>query len=316
MEESIAPAAVSGHKRSVPDESSSTLEEDQTSVERSSTQGDSKESKKRAKPRSKVSMSSSSVVDMKALIDGDRPHRLPFSHIFMNLALDLTKRTSDPNTGVGCVIVNKHCQILGIGYNAESKDTPAEDAADNVEELMVHAEANAICHSNTNLMGEEIYVFVTRQPCEQCMKILCQYDVQAIFYLNFAGYNSFRIARYKGVPMVQYSAIYQYDFDDKSSITDWRSCHNVCVTADKISYDGDVAAPAPKLVKCKSCNCNFIPSLACKSCKKDSRLKAPPAVTIPIELIKQWAKIFHIHDSRILMQPTPVLHSVQKRKKI
>jgi deoxycytidylate deaminase len=90
------------------------------------------------------------------------PSRSPFTDVFMKLAMSLAMRTADLNTGVGCVLVNQYCQILGIGYNGESKDTPAFAAVDNADEHMVHTEMNAICHSSANLMREDIYVFVTR----------------------------------------------------------------------------------------------------------------------------------------------------------
>lgn len=146
-------------------------------------------------------------------VDSSESEKRPFSHIFMNLAIQLSHRTADVHTGVGCVLVNTSNQILGIGYNGESKESSVLDANHNANELMVHAEMNALIHSSVNLMKEEIYVFTTRQPCEQCMKSLAQYNIKGIFYLTYGGYKSFMIAERKRIPMVQYDCVFKFEFD-------------------------------------------------------------------------------------------------------
>jgi deoxycytidylate deaminase len=148
-----------------------------------------------------------------AAVDEYQNGKKPLSDIFMDLAVSMSSRTADLGTGVGCVLVNAQCQILGIGYNAEAKATSAHAANHNSEELMVHAEMNAIAHSIVNLMKEDIYVFVTRQPCEQCMKALAQYNIKCIFFLAYAGYNSVTVANNKKIPMVQYDAVFKYKGD-------------------------------------------------------------------------------------------------------
>ena len=63
---------------------------------------------------------------------------------------------------------------------------------------------------------EELIVYVTRIPCPSCMKLLCQFDINCIFFLYFrvggsSDYsNSFRIAKDSGLILLHYPSFINY----------------------------------------------------------------------------------------------------------
>ena len=109
---------------------------------------------------------------------------------FMGVALLSSKRSKDPNTQVGACIVNEDNKIVGIGYNGFPigiKDTEYSwdnkgDFLDTKYPYVVHAEANAILNSTTNLKNCRIYV--TLFPCNECAKLIIQSGIKEVIYMN------------------------------------------------------------------------------------------------------------------------------------
>lgn len=107
-------------------------------------------------------------------------------------ALLVSLRSKDPNTKVGCVIVDKSNHQLTMGYNGfpsgidESKlswDNSKESAyEDRKYGYVVHSEANALLHTNNNLECSRIYV--TLFPCEECTKMLITKGIKEVIYLS------------------------------------------------------------------------------------------------------------------------------------
>ena len=185
-------------------------------------------------PSTGIDRSKETVVDSES-------NKLPFAHIFMQMAEIVSQRAGDSKTHVGCILVNKFNQIVGMGYNAESKGTPAEQAnLRDMDGLMVHAEMNAVTHATTNLMREELYVFVTRQPCKQCMKVLGQYNIKAIFYLNFGKYQSYTIPINKRFPVINYRSLFQYDKVLDGSLNDKSNTSSTAAATASTASDNDL----------------------------------------------------------------------------
>jgi len=157
--------------------------------------------------------------------------RLPFSHLFMNFAIELSKRSSDKNTKVGCVITNIKNQILGIGYNGEVDNIDNDIANRYKNNYMIHAEMNAITHANCNFSKEKIIMYTTRIPCFHCMKLISQCNVNIIFYLHFEGYyGTFYMASKNNIALIQYDKLFNYEFENcfelkniyKQEIKNWK----------------------------------------------------------------------------------------------
>ena len=66
---------------------------------------------------------------------------------------------------VAAVIVDNNENIVGAGYNSNPNNEPCEDTSGNTKPEVIHAEINAINTAN----GNGIKMFVTHQPCPNCL---------------------------------------------------------------------------------------------------------------------------------------------------
>ena len=106
---------------------------------------------------------------------------LSWDEYFMGVAKLSGLRSKDPNTQVGCCIVNQNKKIVAVGYNGmpigcNDKDFPWDVKEGSLENTkyayVVHAELNAILNSTQQLCGCTIYVSLF--PCNECSKAIIQ----------------------------------------------------------------------------------------------------------------------------------------------
>lgn len=98
------------------------------------------------------------------------------------------------------VIVDDHGHIVGVGYNggpsgfAHCKDggcprylqnSPSGSNYDNC--IAVHAEANALLHSDYSSRAQKIYV--NGPPCFSCAKLIANSTIKEVVYLKDSDYN-------------------------------------------------------------------------------------------------------------------------------
>ena len=112
--------------------------------------------------------------------------RPTWDELFMDIAKLTAKRSKDPHTKVGAVLV-KDNHILGLGYNGEPRDFSYDFDWHSSEkyDYVIHAEMNAIanaCSIGANVKDADIYV--TLSPCPECMKLLIQFGIKNIYYLH------------------------------------------------------------------------------------------------------------------------------------
>jgi dCMP deaminase len=111
---------------------------------------------------------------------------------FMLEAISASLRSKDPSTQVGCVFVDENNHQIVMGYNGfvsgvdENKFT--WEKSDNLKfsekkyAYVIHAEANAILHSNKDLKNSTLYV--TLFPCNECAKMIATSKVKKIYFLE------------------------------------------------------------------------------------------------------------------------------------
>ena len=98
-------------------------------------------------------------------------NHISWDQYFMGVALLSAKRSKDPNTQVGACLVNEDKRIIGIGYNGFPRGCKDDEfpwgrdggVVDTKYAYVVHAEANAILNSNSDLKGATLYVSLF--PC-------------------------------------------------------------------------------------------------------------------------------------------------------
>lgn len=129
--------------------------------------------------------------------------RPPFDDIFMELAVNLAKRSHCIRRHVGAVLT-KETRIISIGYNGppagthncdeEWPDTGCPRDSKGGCSLALHAEQNAILYAvknNTSVEGATLYV--TLSPCLACSRIIYSMGIRRVIF--FKSY-----AEHKGLP--------------------------------------------------------------------------------------------------------------------
>lgn len=123
---------------------------------------------------------------------GPRTDIVPWDiHFMFQARLIAQNRSRDPNTQVGCVIVDDLNIPRAMGYNGlprgcKNEDYPWDREGDvlNTKYVFIeHAEKNAIHNRGANsLRGCRMYV--TLYPCSNCAKSIIQNGITEVIYLS------------------------------------------------------------------------------------------------------------------------------------
>ena len=120
--------------------------------------------------------------------------KIPWDHTFLLEALSWSKRSHDPDTKCGCVLVRDK-RILSTGYNGFIRnidDSMLPNQRPFKYDFMLHAEFNAICNCARNgvsSLGATAYI--TTKPCVQCFQMLWQAGINRIVYSNMGNSKHF-----------------------------------------------------------------------------------------------------------------------------
>jgi dCMP deaminase len=114
--------------------------------------------------------------------------KIPWDHTFLCDALEWSKRSHDPQTQHGCVLV-RNKKPLSAGYNGfirDIDDTMLPNLRPYKYPFMMHAEQNAIFNAARNgISTEGATAYVTGKPCLTCFQFLWQAGITRIVYSNF-----------------------------------------------------------------------------------------------------------------------------------
>jgi dCMP deaminase len=109
------------------------------------------------------------------------------SEFFMASAMLAAKRSKDPSTQTGTVIVNTDNRIIATGYNGFpngcKNDFPWEREGISLETkypYVVHAEVNAVMNATSSTVGSTMYC--TLFPCNECAKVIIQAGIKKVIY--------------------------------------------------------------------------------------------------------------------------------------
>ena len=102
----------------------------------------------------------------------------------MSVAEAVSKKSKDPSSQMGCVIVDQNKRIIATGYNGllqgadESKMTLSERPMKYY--FAIHSEMNAVLFAHQDLTGCTIYNRVA--TCENCLKYCLQAGIKRFVY--------------------------------------------------------------------------------------------------------------------------------------
>ena len=110
---------------------------------------------------------------------------ITWDHLWMDIAKTVARRSKDPDTQVGCVLVSPDQRRMFIGYNGFPRkivDTMERWQRPDKYRRVVHAEKNAILNRNCDVEGWTCYV--TLSPCFDCAMEVIQAGISKVVYLE------------------------------------------------------------------------------------------------------------------------------------
>lgn len=125
-------------------------------------------------------------MDMQTTQTATSPQPRPsWDEYFLALAEQVSRRSPDPNTKHGCVLVDQDKRVISTGYNGPVSGLPNEMVPLTRPEKynwFIHAEDNAVAFARCDLRGATAYV--TGPPCAACFRRLLQVGVRRIVYAS------------------------------------------------------------------------------------------------------------------------------------
>lgn len=115
-------------------------------------------------------------------------HRQPneWSNVFLDMAFAIAKRSKDPSTQCGAVLVDCNNVILSCGFNGPPPNiddmlVPWNERPDKYN-FIIHAEENALLFAleNHGHKVERSTLYVTHVPCSNCILRLIRSKVERI----------------------------------------------------------------------------------------------------------------------------------------
>ena len=110
--------------------------------------------------------------------------QLEWDRYFMDIAETAAKKSKDPSTKNGCVIVDTNKRVVSLGYNGmlqgadESKMTLSERPMKYY--FSIHSEMNALIFARRDLTGCTLYNPIA--TCENCLKYCLQAGIKRFVY--------------------------------------------------------------------------------------------------------------------------------------
>lgn len=127
--------------------------------------------------------------------------KLHWHQRFLSLARHMSTWSRDPNRQVGAVIVRPDKTVATMGFNGFPRGVADSDERYNnrdlKNEMVVHAEMNAILHAREPLHGYALYVWPFH-PCARCAAAIIQSGIKQIYTVPWETSNwgeTIRIAR-------------------------------------------------------------------------------------------------------------------------
>jgi dCMP deaminase len=113
-------------------------------------------------------------------------NRAGWDECFLAMAFVIARKSFDPSSKCGAIIVSKDKRILSGGYNGPIKGSVDEEVPlirPDRYKFMIHGEENSLLAysgSHQDIQGSTVYV--TGRPCSRCLRMMIQKGVTKIVY--------------------------------------------------------------------------------------------------------------------------------------
>lgn len=109
--------------------------------------------------------------------------RPSWDEVWSSFAMTISKRSIDPRSKVGAVIVTAdNTQVLSVGYNGDQAGGPNEvESLEPGQSGCLHAEINSIIKLDYNNPKKK-KMYVTMSPCKMCAKAIINAGINEVIY--------------------------------------------------------------------------------------------------------------------------------------
>ena len=111
--------------------------------------------------------------------------RPTWDEYFLDLAEQVSRRSPDPDTKHGCVLVDADHRVISTGYNGPVSGLPNDTVPltrPDKYDWFIHAEDNAVAFARCDLRGATAYI--TGPPCAACFRRLLQVGIRRIVHAS------------------------------------------------------------------------------------------------------------------------------------
>lgn len=130
-------------------------------------------------------------------LENEKYNRPSWQKTFIDIAKTVAKRSKDPHTKVGSVLVKNNC-VVATGYNGDPRNFRYNFNWNTNEkyDYVIHSEMNCIANAVYNGAGNSIKdseIYLTLSPCNKCILQLIQFGVKKVYYLT--EYKDFELTK-------------------------------------------------------------------------------------------------------------------------
>lgn len=152
--------------------------------------------------------------------------RISKDHYFMNIAIEVAKRSTCTRRKIGAIIVSDVGEIKSSGYNGNPRGLPHCDEMGCIRDKLgipsgtrletctaVHAEQNALIQAGTNSRGSTLYSTIV--PCPICARMILNAQIARVVYIgDYADLSGVELLKQAGMRITRLD---KKDFEHKLS---------------------------------------------------------------------------------------------------
>jgi len=150
--------------------------------------------------------------------------RIDKDHYFMNIAIEVSRRSTCTRRQIGAIIVSDVGEIKSTGYNGNPRGIPHCEEIGCIRDKLgipsgtrletctaVHAEQNALIQAGTNSKGSTLYSTIV--PCPICARMILNAQVVRVVYIDdYSDLSGVELLKQAGMKIVKLD---KKDFEGK-----------------------------------------------------------------------------------------------------
>lgn len=148
-------------------------------------------------------------------MSGKNNRRISKDEYFMNIAIEVSRRSTCTRRQIGAIIVSPHGEIKSTGYNGNPRGLPHCEEMGCIRDRMnipsgtrletctaVHAEQNALIQAGTNAQGSTLYSTIV--PCPICARMILNAQiVHVVFIGDYSDLSGLELLKQGGIKVTR-----------------------------------------------------------------------------------------------------------------